>query len=357
MMRVLLEVFSMIVVMEVTTGESEFRSLQLKHSPLRLDDSAIKHLSHLSNKKYTEQVLDNILIPRVVGTQNHRKVYDYIVSELESLNWTIEPDEFEDDTPHGRKTFRNIIAYLNPHAERFLVLACHYDSKFYEDIEFVGATDSAVPCAMLLNLAKTLKNELKSLTSDYPLSLKLVFFDGEEAFEKWGPTDSIYGAKHLADKWERNRFKSKLTNDVVSDLERIDLFILLDLIGHEGTRFLSCFENTKHWYLHMAKLEDKLNNLNLLENKSYDNRYFAKRKYLGYIEDDHIPFVYKKVPVLHLISIPFPKEWHSEHDNRHIIDSKTIEDINKILRIFVVEYLNIKIVNADESPAIPAKEL
>lgn len=28
-----------------------------------------------------------------------------------------------------------------------------------------------------------------------------VFFDGEEAFKKWGPNDSIYGAKHLAKKW------------------------------------------------------------------------------------------------------------------------------------------------------------
>lgn len=28
-----------------------------------------------------------------------------------------------------------------------------------------------------------------------------IFFDGEEAFEEWGPNDSIYGAKHLAGEW------------------------------------------------------------------------------------------------------------------------------------------------------------
>lgn len=111
----------------------------------------------------------------------------------------------------------------------------------------LGATDSAVPCAMILNLAKILHTELKSLKSNDILSLKLLFLDGEEAFEKWGPTDSIYGAKHLSTLWERNRRTSKLTNEVVSDLERIDLFVLLDLIGHKGTRFLSCFEDTQHW--------------------------------------------------------------------------------------------------------------
>lgn len=29
-----------------------------------------------------------------------------------------------------------------------------------------------------------------------------IFFDGEEAFVRWGPDDSIYGARNLAKKWE-----------------------------------------------------------------------------------------------------------------------------------------------------------
>lgn len=31
------------------------------------------------------------------------------------------------------------------------------------------------------------------------VTLQLIFFDGEEAFQKWTDTDSIYGARHLAD--------------------------------------------------------------------------------------------------------------------------------------------------------------
>ena len=63
-------------------------------------------------------------------------------------------------------TFTNIIATLNPSAKRRLVLACHYDSKYYppqwHGREFQGATDSAVPCAMMLELARALDQELKS---------------------------------------------------------------------------------------------------------------------------------------------------------------------------------------------------
>jgi hypothetical protein len=32
------------------------------------------------------------------------------------------------------------------------------------------------------------------------LSLRLIFFDGEEAFHHWSPQDSLYGSRHLAQK-------------------------------------------------------------------------------------------------------------------------------------------------------------
>lgn len=31
------------------------------------------------------------------------------------------------------------------------------------------------------------------------MTLQLLFFDGEEAFEEWSNTDSLYGARHLAE--------------------------------------------------------------------------------------------------------------------------------------------------------------
>lgn len=48
----------------------------------------------------------------------------------------------------------------------------------------------------------------------------LVFFDGEEAFDTWTDTDSIYGSRHLARKWEQTKYKNEREIDrIVSDNE------------------------------------------------------------------------------------------------------------------------------------------
>ena len=75
----------------------------------------------------------------------------------------VESDIFNDTTPNfNTLEFENIVAKLNPDASRYLVLACHYDSKYSREGDFVGATDSAVPCAQLVNLATVMKEQLNS---------------------------------------------------------------------------------------------------------------------------------------------------------------------------------------------------
>jgi hypothetical protein len=80
---------------------------------------------------------------------------------MESLGWDIELDTFMSKTPIGQLEFNNIVAKLNPTVPRFLVLACHYDSKHMREGSFIGATDSAVPCAMMLHLATVMAKSLK----------------------------------------------------------------------------------------------------------------------------------------------------------------------------------------------------
>lgn len=83
---------------------------------------------------------------------------------MQDLNWTVESDVFEEHTPiFGSLQFENIIAKLNPDAKRYLAMACHYDSKYTKERNFVGATDSAVPCAQLINLATVMQNHLNSI--------------------------------------------------------------------------------------------------------------------------------------------------------------------------------------------------
>lgn len=86
---------------------------------------------------------------------------------MRDLGWTIETDLFEANTPiFGKLEFENIIAKLNPNAKRYLALACHFDSKYTREGNFVGATDSAVPCAQLINLATVMTRYLTKQVND-----------------------------------------------------------------------------------------------------------------------------------------------------------------------------------------------
>lgn len=49
------------------------------------------------------------------------------------------------------------------------------------------------------------------------------------------------------------------------------------------------------------------------------------------------------VPILHVISAPFPHVWHTEQDNEAALHYPTIDNLNKIFRIFVSEYLHLKL--------------
>ncbi len=46
----------------------------------------------------------------------------YLIDHMKSLDWHIETDAFEDETPYGSKHFENIIATLNPDVPRRLVM-------------------------------------------------------------------------------------------------------------------------------------------------------------------------------------------------------------------------------------------
>lgn len=176
-----------------------------------------------------------ILSIRKADTPNNTLVRQYISSVLSALHWHIEEDEFTDKTPVGTKKFTNLIATKDPHASRRVIVAAHFDSKYFDKApmnqvslafqslselvhrplyeQFLGATDSAAPCAMMLDLAEALNPLLEARQSKLEhghvpdedeevaeTTLQLVFLDGEEAFVEWTDDDSIYGARYANDR-------------------------------------------------------------------------------------------------------------------------------------------------------------
>lgn len=320
-----------------------FRLEKSQHTGRTLASGELQSYTSRVSMKEFQDVLEPIMIERGVGTEGHETVKDYIISQLKDNGFSIEQDAFQDTVPNfGTLQFTNIVGHLNPSAPRVLSLACHYDSKIMMH-PFIGATDSAVPCAMLIYIAQTLQEELASLKNKR-VGLDLIFFDGEEAFNEWSSTDSIYGARHLAAKWEKHSIQVSGQKDLnLNKLDKMDMLVLLDLLGTPNPRFYSYYPPTYKWYKQLVNIERRLQSLGLLNminsNRSKKLTYFREMSTFPVAEDDHLPFYYLQVNCLHIIPYPFPSVWHKPSDNKSALDMNTIENLVKIFQVFVLEYL------------------
>ncbi|XP_026995921.1 glutaminyl-peptide cyclotransferase isoform X3 [Tachysurus fulvidraco] len=229
---------------------------KLTHRPRKPTAAQVKRLvSGVNWPRLWYAHLQPILIERHPGSRGSRTVRRHISSVLDSLSagWSVQIDSFNSETPHGPINFSNILAVLDPIAPRRLLLACHYDTKNIPlgDHEpkhvFVGASDSAVPCAMMLELVTALDSHLKMLKQQMAhVTLQLVFFDGAEAFQEWTASDSLYGSRHLAE--HMSRVPHPPGSEHTTLLHAVDLFILLALIGAPGPTFVNHFQNSARWF-------------------------------------------------------------------------------------------------------------
>ncbi|CAF0855255.1 unnamed protein product [Didymodactylos carnosus] len=296
----------------------------------------------LSLATFRDKLLAPILVERVSGTYGNYIVRQHIVSILRSSGWHIDLDTFYSTTPDGIVEFTNIIATLDPTRKRRLVLACHYDSK--KLVNFIGATDSAVSCAILLDIAISLKQQLDNLKSRADdITLQLIFFDGEEAIRDWTSTDSLYGSRHLAMRMSNTIIQGQRS---LTELQAIDMMVLLDLIGAETLQFQNYFQQTTgSYYNRLRTIDYEL--MKLTNDRSWP--LFTSSVTPSYIMDDHVPFLQLGVPILHLISYPFPGVWHTSHDNEENLDYPTVQHMRNIMKVFVVEYLHLKQINCQET--------
>jgi len=300
-------------------------------------------------------LLKPLLVPRVAGTEGNLNVRNFIKAHFEKLKWQVEEDKFTADTPHGSTEFSNLIVTKNPQYSSRFVLAAHYDSKHYEHFEFIGATDSAVPCAILMDVAETLDSYMDSVGRK--TALQMIFFDGEEAFKDWTATDSIYGARHLAEKWEQQIVPTGKyhTSKQSNMLDSIEVMVLLDLLGTSNIKVYNFFRSTSWLFDHMNGLEQRLVSSGNWKHDgddldepdlTFDTQ--GVNMFHGMIEDDHIPFVRRGVNVFHIIPYPFPSVWHNVRDNGDAIDPLAVQNLAILFRCFTAEYLEIDVLGHQE---------
>lgn len=275
------------------------------------------------------RTLSPLLVRRIPGTPAHLGVRDYIVQRFRENGWSAEIDAFESSTPNGPRSFYNLIFTLEPSKPKKLVLAAHYDLKDFSKHRgfesFTGAIDAAWSCAFLVELGAAISRTPTSLFQRQDLSPQVILFDGEEAFSHWTSTDSLYGSRHLSQVWHSS-----------GRIKQIELFVLLDLLGGVSSAVPSFFGKTSHVHAYLQKIERAL-----LDSHSVAAKFFQPpQQAASVIQDDHIPFLSRGVPILHLIPHAFPKCWHTPNDNVAALHPPSIHSLSLTLCFFVYDYLN-----------------
>jgi hypothetical protein len=338
----------------------------------KLSDESLNSLPRASEDYdiHKGPLLSPILRTRVPGTEGHEAVLEHFANFFRTTlpKWNIELQNSTSTTPisEGKEVpFVNFIASRDPPGTPIgdvgrLTLVAHYDSKL-TPTGFIGAIDSAAPCAILMHAMRTIDVALDakwaamraegldpSLEDEH--GIQVLFLDGEEAFDHWTDTDSLYGARALASNWSSEFYPAMSTYK--TPLSSIELFVLLDLLGSKAPNIQSYYQTT-HWaYQSLAQAEARLRSLGRLKTTS-DQHWFPDAKKnshdvipLGGISDDHLPFLARGVEVLHIIDFApfkgFPPVWHTLDDDAEHLDMATVEDWGLIITAFAAEWMELE---------------
>lgn len=137
--------------------------------------------------------------------------------------------------------------------------------------------------------------------------------------------------RHLAERWgdEYATPHPKIPNDrAPTVLSTIEHLVLLDLLGAKDPKIISYYPPTRWLFDALVSVESRLDKAGLSgmsrarnkkgstgpidKNKMYRSFFQPQSTpHFGWIEDDHTPFLQRGVSVLHVISNPFPRVWHT----------------------------------------------
>ena len=236
---------------------------------------------------------------RPMGSENHKKVESYITSHLKGDQ--VEDDAFTADTVEGKFPVRNIIAKYPGTKDGIIVILGHYDTNYpLRNIGFVGANDGGSSSAILLEYANHLRGKKRD-----GYNVWLVWTDGEEAVRQWSATDSLYGSRHLAEKWEKD-----------DTLKKIKALFVMDMIGDADLN-IEKETNAPPWLTDLV--------YEAAERGGVQSHFYARA---AAIEDDHLPFVKRGVPSIDIIDLDYGYNnvfHHTAQDTLDKLSPKSLE--------------------------------
>ena len=219
---------------------------------------------------------------RFVNSTGHAAAEQFIKQHFtpEAAKGNFITDTFTAGTPIGTVGMTNYIVKYPGKKDGIIVLASHYATNYpLKDINFVGANDGACTTALLVALGEYYRTH-----PPQGYSVWLLFDDGEEAIGNSGmsATDSLYGVRHIAAKWSAD-----------GTLPHIKAFVVADMLGWKDMN-IDREQNSTPWLTDLLGKAGK--------DTGHGSYLFRNSEA---IDDDHIPFKQRGVPVLDVIAYEY----------------------------------------------------
>ena len=257
-----------------------------------------------ADRAYQDVEYQLSLGPRIPGTSGHEQILDWMESELEAENWQVEKQELR---INGKKVI-NLIASRG--VGTYILLGAHYDTRILADHDpepslrddpVPGANDGASGVAVLMELARTLPENL-------PVAIKLVFFDAEDngGIDDW---DWILGSR---------AFVREL-------VDKPSAAIIVDMIGDADLEVY--YERNSDIDL-MEQIWQQAKNL------GYENIFIPEYKHS--MLDDHTPFIEAGIPAVDLIDFDYPY-WHTTSDTLDKVSPESLKSIGDTLTAWLLD--------------------
>jgi len=257
-----------------------------------------------ADRAYQDVEYQLSLGPRIPGTSGHEQILDWMESELEAENWQVKRQEL---SINGKKII-NLIASRG--VGEYVLLGAHYDTRILADHDpepslkddpVPGANDGASGVAVLMELARTLPENL-------PVAIKLVFFDAEDngGIDDW---DWILGSR---------AFVREL-------VDKPSAAIIVDMIGDVDLEVY--YERNSDITL-MEQIWQHANNL------GYENIFIPE--YRHSMLDDHTPFIEAGIPAVDLIDFNYPY-WHTTSDTLDKVSPESLKAIGDTLTAWLLD--------------------
>ena len=249
--------------------------------------------------------------PRPSGSAAIKLTQAYITRQLSSFGLTVQEQKFTASTPAGKIDMNNLIARLPGRRTDRILLTGHYDTKRFNEFQFVGASDGASSAAILIELARALKSRPHEFTYEF------VWFDGEEAVcKEWSECgtpdapDNTYGSRYYVQ-------AAKTANA----LPTLKAMILFDMIGAKDLKLKRDGSSTPWLVETIWAAAKRLGQTSVFREVRGD---------VG--GDDHIPFMRAGVPSVDLIDLDdYVDIWHTKDDDLAHVSASSMESVANVV--------------------------